>query len=51
MHLGNPVMRSYYKNGFAKHYVRDHCCPRQDRVVPKVAEGKGLESAATQISD
>ena len=24
MHLGNPVMRSYYKNGFAKHYVRDH---------------------------
>ena len=24
LHLGNPVMRSYYKNGFAKHYVRDH---------------------------
>ena len=24
LHLGNPVMRSYYQNGFAKHYVRDH---------------------------
>jgi hypothetical protein len=24
LHLGNPVMRSYYKNGLAKHYVRDH---------------------------
>jgi hypothetical protein len=24
MHLGNPVMRSYYGNGFAKHYVRDY---------------------------
>jgi hypothetical protein len=24
LHRGNPVMRSYYKNGFAKHYVRDH---------------------------
>jgi hypothetical protein len=24
LHLGSPVMRSYYQNGFAKHYVRDH---------------------------
>jgi len=24
LHLGNPVMRSFNKNGFAKHYVRDH---------------------------
>ena len=28
-----------------------HCCPRQDRVVPRFAESKGLESAATRISD
>jgi hypothetical protein len=24
LHLGNPVIRSYYQNRFAKHYVRDH---------------------------
>jgi hypothetical protein len=33
-------------------FIKDnHCCPRQDRVVPRFAESKGLESAATQISD
>ena len=50
MHLGNPVMRSYYKNGFAKHYVRDHDVLRfeaatnnvsQDYNIPKAVENLG----------
>jgi hypothetical protein len=28
-----------------------HCCPRQDRVVPRPAESKGLERGETGISD
>src|SRR2546430_7640988 len=43
MHLGNPVLRSYYKNGFAKHYVRDHDVLR-DRKSTR------LNSSHSQIS-
>jgi hypothetical protein len=28
-----------------------HCCPRQDRVVPRFGESKGVERAKTQVSD
>jgi hypothetical protein len=48
MHLGNPVMRSYYKNGFAKHYVRDHDILRIEAATNNVKKdydiNKGVEN-------
>ncbi|HUL13030.1 MAG TPA: hypothetical protein VLU73_12790 [Methylococcaceae bacterium] len=38
LHLGNPVMRSYYKNGFAKHYVRDHDVLRIEAATNNVTD-------------
>jgi hypothetical protein len=50
MHLGNPVMRSYYKNGFAKHYVRDHDVLRIEAATNNVKKdydiNKGVENLA-----
>jgi hypothetical protein len=37
--------------GAARHDPkRDHCCPKQDRVVRMPAEGKGLESRKSGFS-
>jgi hypothetical protein len=50
MHLGNPVMRSYYKNGFAKHYVRDHDVLRIEAATNNIKKdydiNKGVENLA-----
>jgi len=50
MHLGNPVMRSYYKNGFAKQYVRDHDVLRIEAATNNVKKdydiNKGVENLA-----
>ncbi len=48
-HLGNPVMRSYYKNGFAKHYVRDHDILRIEAATNNVNDynlNKGVDHLA-----
>jgi hypothetical protein len=55
LHLGNPVMRSYYKNGFAKHYVRAESSHRLANVqfeVPYCRPGvsKAAESNLWDIS-
>src|SRR6266567_3719996 len=42
LHLGNPVMRSYYKNGFAKHYVRDHDVLRIEAATNNVKKDYGI---------
>jgi hypothetical protein len=47
LHWGNPVMRSYYKNGFAKHYVRDHDILRIEAATNNVNDynlNKGVEN-------
>ena len=50
MHLGNPVIRSYYKNGFAKHYMRDHDVLRIEAATNNVKKdydiNKGVENLA-----
>jgi hypothetical protein len=40
LHLGSPVMRSYYHNGFAKHYVRDHDVLRIEAATNNVTDYK-----------
>jgi diadenosine tetraphosphatase ApaH/serine/threonine PP2A family protein phosphatase len=49
MHLGNPVMRSCYKNGFAKHYVRDHDVLRIETATNNVYEDYGVRKAVENL--
>ena len=38
MHLGNPVLRAHYKNGFLKQYVRDHRILRTEPATNSVLD-------------
>src|SRR5215469_12994391 len=49
LHLGNPVMRSYYKNGFAKHYVRDHDVLRFETASNDVKGDYGIKKAVENL--
>lgn len=49
LHLGNPVMRSYYKNGFAKHYVRDHDVLRIEAATNNVYKDYGINKAVENL--
>jgi len=49
LHLGNPVMRSYYKNGFAKHYVRDHDVFRVEAATNNVYKDYGINKAVENL--
>jgi len=47
MDLPNPVVRSHYKNGFAKQYVRDHANLRTEPATNNVTDysiGKAIEN-------
>jgi hypothetical protein len=50
LHLGNPVMRSYYKNGFAKHYVRDHDVLRFETASNDVKTDYGINKAVENLA-
>jgi len=50
LHLGNPVMRSYYKNGFAKHYVRDHDILRFETATNNVKEDYGINKSVENLA-
>jgi hypothetical protein len=50
LHLGNPVMRSYYKNGFAKHYVRDHDILRFETATNNVSEDYGIKKSVENLA-
>ena len=50
LHLGNPVMRSYYKNGFAKHYVRDHDVLRFETATNDVKGDYGINKAVENLA-
>jgi len=49
LHLGNPVMRSYYKNGFAKHYVRDHDVLRIEAATNNVYQDYHINKAVDNL--
>ena len=49
LHLGNPVMRSYYKNGLAKHYVRDHDILRMEAATNNVYKDYGIHKAVENL--
>jgi hypothetical protein len=49
LHLGNPVMRSYYKNGFAKHYVRDHDVLRFEAATNNVKKDYNINKAVDNL--
>jgi hypothetical protein len=49
LHLGNPVMRSYYKNGFAKHYVRDYDVLRIEAASNNVYTDYGINKAVENL--
>jgi hypothetical protein len=38
MHLPNPVIRSHYRNGFIKQYVRDHLILRTEAATNNVTD-------------
>ena len=50
LHLGNPVMRSYYKNGFAKHYVRDYDVLRFETASNDVKGDYGINKAVENLA-
>ena len=49
LHLGNPVMRSYYKNGFAQHYLRDHDILRIEAATNNVYKDYGIPKAVENL--
>jgi hypothetical protein len=49
LHLGNPVMRSYYKNGFAEHYVRDHDVLRFEAAGNDMKGDYGINKAVENL--
>jgi hypothetical protein len=47
MHLPNPVIRSHYRNGFIKQYVRDHLILRTEAATNNVTDygvGKSVDN-------
>lgn len=48
MHLPNPVIRSHYRNGFIKQYVRDHLILRTEAASNNVND-YGLTKAVDQL--
>ena len=49
MHLPNPVIRSHYRNGFIKQYVRDHLILRTEASTNNVTDygvGKAVDNLA-----
>jgi hypothetical protein len=50
LHLGNPGMRSYYKNGFAKHYVRDHDVLRFETATNNVKQDYGINKSVENLA-
>jgi len=47
MHLPNPVIRSHYRNGFIKQYVRDHLILRTEAASNNVTDygvGKAVDN-------
>jgi hypothetical protein len=44
-----PVMRSYYKNGFAKHYVRDHDVLRFEAATNNVAQDYNIPKGVADL--
>jgi len=49
LHLGNPVMRSYYKNGFAKHYVWDYDLLRIEAASNNVYQDYHINKAVENL--
>jgi hypothetical protein len=50
MHLPNPVIRSHYRNGFIKQYVRDHLILRTEAATKNVTDygvNKAIENLPT----
>jgi hypothetical protein len=50
MHLPNPVVRSYYGNGFIKQYVRDHLILRTEAATNNVND-YGVNKAVENLSN
>jgi hypothetical protein len=50
LHLGSPAMRSYYKNGLAKHYVRDHDVLRFETATNDVKGDYGINKAVENLA-
>jgi hypothetical protein len=50
MHLPNPVIRSYYRNGFVKQYVRDHLILRTEPSSNNVND-YGVNKAVENLPD
>src|SRR5437867_1134717 len=50
LHLGSPVMRSCYKNGFAKHYVRDHDVLRFETATNNVKKDYGINKGVENLA-
>jgi len=50
MHLPNPVIRSHYRNGFIKQYVRDHLILRTESATNDVTD-YGIKKAVTNLSE
>jgi hypothetical protein len=48
MHLPNPVIRSHYRNGFIKQYVRDHLILRTEAATNNVTD-YGLNKAIEHL--
>lgn len=46
--LPNPVIRSHYRNGFAKQYVRDHLCLRTESATNDVTD-YGVKKAVQNL--
>ncbi len=49
MHLPNPVIRSHYRNGFIKQYVRDHLILRTEPATNNVTD-YGVKKAVTNLA-
>ena len=48
MHLPNPVIRSHYRNGFIKQYVRDHLILRTEAATNNVTD-YGMNKAVEHL--
>ena len=50
MHLPNPVIRSHYRNGFIKQYVRDHLILRTEAATNNVND-YGVNKAVENLPE
>ena len=50
MHLPNPVIRSHYRNGFIKQYVRDHLILRTEAATNDVTD-YGVRKAVDNLAE